>query len=570
MQINRNSFFYGVLSLTACSLLAACFDDKYDLSDIDTTSRVSVNDLTVPIKLKDIKLNQVIKLDDNENISIIPVNGKDAYAIIKGGDIETSDFNIGAIHVGATDIKTSTVSVPIPSVPGIDVNLDVNIPTMEKRPYDFKMTDIDASLISLESIETVNPIKIDMILSIPPGIVDANNKVEFRNIRIKIPTDLMAMSTDYNPEDGILIINELPVQPDGTATYSFYAYGLNLGSKGNIDEIDHSLTIAGEVGVESGLIHLEVDSSRIPSDFFFSTKINVSAFDLASFCGDIDYKMNEISIDPISLSGLPEFLDSPDTKIRIANPSIVVDINNPVGPYNLSGSGQIVLTSEFEGENSTTVSSDNFPISTSGAKLSFGSYSDDYTYVAFDGLGDILTNDHVGGLPKSIKVNLRDIRFQGHAKDFPIGRSIDKAQGSYSFSAPLGFEDGSIVIYDTDVNDFGEDVIDDVFVKYLKLSAVVTSDLPVGVKLEVIPIDKNGNPIAVKEDSNFDVLPNATTPVTLSIEGANGYIRNMDGIKFRATVYQNNGSTQPLGPELNLKIDDIRISVDGYYETDFN
>ncbi len=574
MQINRNSLFYGVLSLTACSLLAACVDDKYDLTDIDTTSRVTVKDLTIPIKLKEMKLDKVIKLDDNENISIIPVNGKDAYAISKSGDISTSNFDVAGIHVAETDIDEMTVPVQVPgSLPGVHLNLDVPVPEIKKKNYNFTMSNVDDNLLSLESVETVNPIKIDMVLSINSGIVDANNKVTFEGMEIKIPWGLMTKSTQYDPTTGVLKIDPLTVGTDGKATYSFYAYGLDLGDAGKINQINHSLSIAGEVGVVGGNIHLDLDSSRIPSDFFFSTKINVSSFDLASFCGDIDYKMNEISIDPISLNDLPEFLDSPDTKIRIADPSIVVNINNPVGAYNLTGSGNIVLTSEFEGGNTTEITSGTFNILKSGANLSFGSDGDvNYTYVPFAGLGDILTNDNVGGLPKSISVKLQNIRFAGKAINFPIGKAIEKAQGDYRFSAPLGFADGSQVIYETEVNDFGDDVMNDVNVKYLKVSAKCSTDLPVGVKLSVIPIDKQGNPIAVKENSDdFNVLPNSQgTPVALSIEAPNGYLKDIDGIKFRATVYQDGGSTQPLGPELTIHLEDIQITVDGYYETDFN
>lgn len=565
MQIFRHSLPFGVIALSAAALLSGCVDDNYDLTDVDTTTRVTVNDLTIPIELKEINLKDVIKLDDNENISIINVNGKEAYAIQKGGSINTSDFKINPIHVAAPTIGSSQTSINVPSVPGININTQVAIPSMDMKPYDFRMNNIDASLLSLEMVKTVSPIKVDMTLRIPYGIVDANNSVAFSNISVQLPWGLMANSSDYDSTSGILNIAYLPVGNNGIATYSFYAYGLDLGSKGTI--ANHSLSISGEVGLKGGLIDLNINSSRLPSDFTLSTEFQVSAFDIASFTGNIDYHMDQIDIAPIALNDLPEFLDSPDTEIRIADPSIEININNPVGQYGLVGSGKIELTSVFNAGYTTTATSDQFTIPQSGANLNFGTNSGQ---IPFNGLGDILANSNAGGLPVSIKVNLLDIQFKGHAVDFPIG-TIENAVGDYSFSAPLGFADGSKVIYDTEVNDFGEDVIDRVFVNHLKLNALCTTDLPVGVQLSVIPIDKNGNPIAVKENSaDFNVVPNSQRqPVSLVIEGANGPIRNLDGIKFRATVYQNNNSTQPLGPELNIKLDDIRISVDGYYETDF-
>lgn len=565
MQIFRNSILQGAAVLAAVSLLAGCVDKNYDLTDIDATTRIPVSDLTVPLELKAFEIKEVIKLDDNENISIIDVNGKEAYAIVKGGDINTSDFHISPIHVGAPSIGTARNSIIIPSQGGAHTNLEVELPQMEMKPYDFNMHAIDPALLSLESIKTASPIEVKMTLRIPSGVVDANNTVAFTDLRVQLPWGLTVTSGDYDPTTGLLIIGRLPVASDGTATYSFNATGLQLGEKGMI--ADHSLTIAGNVGVKSGRLALNVDTSRLPADFTFSTDFQVSAFDVASISGSVDYHMDQIDIAPIALSGLPDFLDSPDTEIRIADPTISVGINNPVGQYGLVGSGKIQLTSEFNGGYTTVAASDEFSIPREGANLSFGNGSG---RIPFHGLGDILANSNAGGLPNCIKVNLLGIQFRGHAVDFPIA-TINKAEGHYSFSAPLGFADGSMVVYDTDVSDFGQDVIDRVYVNHLKLNALCSTDLPVGIKLSVVPVDKNGNEIAVKENSaQFNVRPNSNRePVALSIEGANGPIHEIDGIKFRATVYQNEGNTQPLGPTLNIELDELRICVDGYYETNF-
>ena len=85
-------------------------------------------------------------------------------------------------------------------------------------------------------------------------------------------------------------------------------------------------------------------------------------------------------------------------------------------------------------------------------------------------------------------------------------------------------------------------------------------------------IEKKGNEIPVKENSSrFSVDPKCTnSPVELFIEGANGPIHNFDGVKFRDFVSQDNeNNTEALGPDLFIKLDNIRVTVDGYYETDF-
>lgn len=82
MQINRFSFGKGFISLVIALSLTGCVDDKYDLKDIDTTSRVTVNNLTVPVNLESIKLDNVIDMDDNENIkTLTDANGNKYYAL---------------------------------------------------------------------------------------------------------------------------------------------------------------------------------------------------------------------------------------------------------------------------------------------------------------------------------------------------------------------------------------------------------------------------------------------------------------------------------------------------------
>ena len=87
---------YLLAGLSAISLcLASCIDNDYDLSDIDTTSRLQVKDLIVPINIDDITLSQVLDLDDDSEIEeVVQPDGSVIYAVRKEGD-----FKIGRAHV---------------------------------------------------------------------------------------------------------------------------------------------------------------------------------------------------------------------------------------------------------------------------------------------------------------------------------------------------------------------------------------------------------------------------------------------------------------------------------------
>ncbi|MBO5445575.1 MAG: hypothetical protein J5995_09600 [Muribaculaceae bacterium] len=573
MQIDRFSFIKGCLSIAACCTLAGCVDDKYDLTDIDTTTRVTVNNLTVPVNLNTIKLDDVVELDDNENISKIMIDGKECYALLKDGDINTSNFNIGGIHVASIPINSLQYSIVPPynnasarKAAAFDVNLPDNLPMSS---YHFNMDNIDPALLQLKDVKTSSDILLNVMLSVNPEFIGDENKIVFKNVAIKLPWGLISDDTRYDMSTGIIVIPEIPVGSDGYARFSFKASGLELGERGVVN--NHSIDISDEIGIISAAISFDINSFNLPQGMIeVKADFDISAFDIASFSGKIDYHMDNIDIAPISLSDLPDFLDSPETEIRIANPTILVNINNPVGRYGVAGYGKIRLTSNFDGGASTVAESDLFSISESGASLTFGKDASSDNYIHFNGLTDILVNPNAGGLPQTITVNLENIRFAGDAVDFPLG-TIESAHGDYTFTAPLGFESPSKVVYETTEDGWNSEDLDKLFINHIKLKAVCSTNLPVGLTLKVNPVDKNGNLIPVKEDSsNFEVEPMSQgKEVSLSIEGANGPIHSFDGIRFRAVISQDGDNTSAIGPDLDIKLSDLRICVDGYYETDF-
>ncbi len=84
-------------------------------------------------------------------------------------------------------------------------------------------------------------------------------------------------------------------------------------------------------------------------------------------------------------------------------------------------------------------------------------------------------------------------------------------------------------------------------------------------------MDKDGKVIPIKEDSgSFEVPAMAKDhSLVLNIESVNGPIQKFNGVKFVATVEQNAGNTEAIGPDLKIDLKDVRVTVDGYYETDF-
>ncbi|MDE7409901.1 MAG: hypothetical protein K2N09_07750, partial [Muribaculaceae bacterium] len=454
--MKRQTLVNGLLSLTAVTMMTGCVDDKYDLSDIDTTSRFTVDNLTVPVNLSEIKLKNVVNLDDNENISTID----GVYAISKDGSISPTEFKLDPINVNAPHIDQIKISVPSPgvAVSGIDLPA-IDLPHVDKKEYDISMNGIEDALKALDEIKTT-PINIQVTLSVPSELSSGGNKVAFQNLKLQLPWGLLINNPKYNNHTGILDVGEIEIGPSGSAFIVIAANGLNLLGKGAVK--NGYLGIKGEVGIEDGCkIKLTINESvTIPSPIEIKADFQVSSFSIEKFSGSIDYKMDDIKINPISLSDLPDFLNNPETNIIIANPQIKVNIVNPVAKYGLVGKGRLTLSSQFKEGNPVIRSSDVFNLAdhdgdgicglTFAPKVNEG----DPDMCAFTGLGYVLTmlDENPAaisggwGLPESISVAIEDLSFAGNVTDFPLG-NIGSASGDYSFNAPLGFESGSTVFY---------------------------------------------------------------------------------------------------------------------------
>lgn len=568
--MNRQFLVNGLLSITAVSMMTGCVDDKYDLTDIDTTSRFTVDNLTVPINLSEIKLDNVINLSDNENIEkLVDGNGNEYYAIVKGGAIAPTAFNLGSIHVNSPELKQSNFHVSLPgnvNVPGVEIDLDpIALPESPLQNYSFDMNNVNVALKQLKNVKTASPIRLEVVLSVPQELAGGSNRISFRDLKIQLPWGLMTDMDGYDVNTGLLSISELPVDGSGKARLVMDASGLDLDDKGVV--ADGHLGISGQVGIVDGYIKMTLKDLALSGGIDIKADYSISAFDIASFSGDIDYNMDAIHIDPISLSDLPDFLDSPETNLIIADPQILVSIKNPVGNRNLEGKGRITLTSDFNTGTRVPYSSDVFSLVGEESRLAFCTGKAGYTYVAFDGLRNVLSNGD-SGLPSKVEVDIDDINFKGYVEDFPLG-NLGNAEGEYEFNAPLGFGNGSVVVYETTEGDWGSEDLDDVHIRKIHLTAKCTTDLPVGLQLSVVPVDKEGNAIPVKEDSaKFSVPAHCVdSDVALDIEALDGTtISGFDGVRFRAVVKQDSGNTEPLGPNLNITLSDLRVTVDGYFE----
>lgn len=601
MQINRLTLVKGILSISALTIMTGCVDDKYDLSDLDTTSKFTVNNLTIPVELETIKLENVIDIADDDptikkdTLNKGTANEKVIYSIEKGGNIEPTSFSLGSVNVAKVPIDSVEVNVNIPSyiptgtpllVPIPETTLPLTLNNNEGlQNYEFNLTNIDKALQSLDSIETTK-ISIDVELSIPNGLMKGNNKISFTDLAIQLPEGLLGLTYNvpatFDSDNNILKITEIPVESNGKAHLIISANGLSLGERGVIGR-DHSLYIHGEIGLKEANIKLSVSEVTIPNPFAIDIKYSVSGFKVENFSGKIKYDMDDIEINPISLNDLPDFLDSPETSIVIDDPVILVTLVNPVGKYGLTGHGTLNITSNFNSESNQNIEPNAYhaPFTLSGneSKLAFctkdkgTSIPNGYTKIEIEGLNRILTSGN-NGLPKTIDVSVSDLIFDGTVTKLPLD-NIGDASGDYSFYAPLALGKDTRIVYNTTETGWGSEDLDKVNIYLINLSAVCTTNLPVDASIKIYPIDKNGNIIEVQENKALEIKANQNgQPIGLTIRGkeVSGKIqpiKDFDGIKIEAIVTQDSENAEALGPNLEISLSKVQATVSGDYITDF-
>lgn len=599
--------------IAAPLLVSGCVDDNYDLSDIDTTTRIPIKNLSVGLKLESIKLDDVIDLDDNENISVSEVDGKKIYAIEKSGTFTSDDVSIDPVHVKApqinsTDISLSASDIPMPTtkraidsdiLDHLKVRYDVN--TEMLTDFSFNTTNIDPALISVKDLTSRQPISLTISFSIPQSLANNVGKITFTDVKLQLPKGLYMADGktaarlnmgSYNPTNGIATINHT-VETNGynnRIDVILEAGMLNTHDAG-IEIVNHSIDYYGKAGLlEGGNISLtpNLDHITLPTSFTLAADYTLSSFDVATISGSVDYNIKGIEIDPIDLSDLPDFLNDPETDIRLVNPQIYLGATNTTADYHTGLSGRIVLDSKFNNGESQAASPEfiigwdrgpvryNVAMATDIKNLNLLDKYSNPTKLTYNGLNTILSSpDGADGLPKRIGVSLDNLHFYGDAVNFPIKQNdgsnfgvIESTTGEYTFYAPLAMAPGSTIVYAKTEDGISDDEgMEDITINSLKLTANARTNIPFSLKLDVVILNKDGKKLG--KSNSVELKPNADSPITIIVESTpDSPITNIDAVQYRARIIGTNDS-RPLSPDQYIQLDNLKLTVDGYIDTDF-
>lgn len=574
--------------LPASVILFGCVDDSYDLSNADTTTRVNINDLVLPVNIDPVKLGDVIDIDKDSKIQSVNIGGNEFYALVESGKFESKPISIDGVSAAAKPIDPTRETLRR-FIEGTDSRHRVPMgefifPIVEVGNYfSYDAIDIDDAIVSLGYIETA-PFEFRLNLEIEDPLTTIAS-MAFADMVIRSPKGLTATPSTgtYDPATGIWRISRVDAVKNH-ASIALIATGIDTKVAGVSIRPDRSLDFNSEFHIESGYVDIEPISTSFRDEVSFVITYDLSDFEVKSFSGEIRYALEGLDIAPVRLTDIPDFLKGEETSISIANPQIYLQINNPVAGVPLDCRTGLRLTTLRDGLSPLTYTLDspveighslgetgpyNFVLSPSADDLQIpDGFADGLKWQKFSTLGSLLTTPadwSVKGLPDEIEIDLVDAGVPTQkVNGFTLPHTLPAAEGRYELMAPLALNDGSHIIYSEVRDGWNDDEVDAITINRLELTAHAVNNCPVSIQLTAYAIDKDGNQIDAKVESNT-LAANAETDLVIALTGE---VRHLDGIRFVA-VLESGSTGAVLSPEQTLSLENIRAKVTGYYEKEF-
>lgn len=560
--------------------VTSCINDDYDLSDIDTTSKFQVNNLVLPINIDEIKLQNIIEIEEGGQIQI----ADDKYVFIEPGNFTSDNISIEKVLINAPEVEPTKSTVELKgSIQGMSVTkgVELHYPISDlSSPFTYETHSVSDFIVDMDEVGTEFSVKIvfDII-----GLTQIVDSYTIRGLELKVPKGLTLTSDEgtYDPETGILSLPD-KVYHGEELSFVINVAKINIDNAGiYYDHDSHTIIFSDKVGIHAGEIVVTEDDfvtgagfANLPAQIELYNYFDLSQLVVTSFTGKIKYTLEGLDIAPISLTDIPDVLSQEQTDITLVNPQIYLTLNNPLAQYNLYAQTGVTITAIRENETPTihTLDDDYFTIAGDAANpmnvfcLSptmpdayYGGYSD-ATFVPYSSLATVLSGN---GLPETLNVTLDDPNVpEQSVENLLLGTDLGLIHGHYTLYAPLELGVNSQIVYRSTEDGWNDEDVDAITIKDMEVAATVTNQLPLDIMLTGYPIDVNGNKINNVEIEGAQVAAGAANqPLSIKITGE---VTHLDGITFEAVALQGDNQVV-LKPSEYIQLNDIRVRVSGNY-----
>lgn len=579
-----NKFFkvntlQGLLIMSLLGI-TACVDDAYDLSkDVDMTITVGGENLSIPGSNTDlITLEKIFDLAPESDVKA-DANGN--YALTMSGEGSESSVNVENVTIEGSEIETdpSTTELNFQYVPNQNAEADVD----DRTTFNVNKTDVTEDVVSLDYANVTSMSSLDLTFN---GSARQLHLTE--GFTVTFP-EYMTIRCD----------GDTRFQAEGnTITFTedvHISRGSRLSIPVSVTAIDFNQMPDGEGLVERGHLVIRGDipvkgqAYLLAEDFLthqdvqlkLNTEINIDNIELTEVTAVVDPQI-DITIDPVMVNELPDFLQDNEVEIDMTDPKIFLYVTNE-SPVAVNFSADMIPYKDGQAQHTVILGdkpNGTEPITIPANKTDYVICLHRLEDAAGIEADQIITVPDLNNLVAKIPDEIHTENIEATAVQTPITLELGRdynVKTDYNVVAPLQFNDQTRIVYNDQMDDWNSDM-EDIDARHAEISLTATNTIPLGMTMTADAIDPDGNVLnditATVEGGISAGTPDAPTTSTLTIRlesKADGALKNMDGIAYRVEA---SVPTEVQGITLNesqsLKLDNVIITVKGGVTVDLN
>lgn len=572
-------------------LVTGCTNSDYDFNEIDATMGFGGDGLELPasstmdIPLKDVldlEENGSVKLDDEGNylFQLTGSGSSEANPKIEPIRLEGRSYNANipiSLSASAKATRSLTASSGIPEVKekmfeyhGVDKSVK-SLTKANMKPVTMKLTLGFSGISSVISKIKKATLTLPGYLSLSRVVGDGNDMPIPPSSRI----DIADISTS---RDMVLTItsNELLFSEQD-------AYGtLSIAEDGKID-------MDGYFGLK--IDDFELTGTPSTANMSIAAKVEVENIELTSATGVFDPEVNFGTLGEVDVTGVPDFLSDDNVVADLANPQILLTINNEM---NVAATVKATVTATKSGQTTATVQLPEMYIEKNSVSPTTqicicrektpeltAQYGEKNVY-AVSNLSTLINK-----IPDHVSIGNVEARAdQSQEATVEFGKPYHITP-SYEVYAPLAFGKDAVIEYSDQFDGWNDD-IDDLELSentYVRLTADAISKVPAALILEATPLGVGGADISNLIEVNIkkgevsastDGETAVTSPLEVEIrEKVKGGLKQLDGLSYKIQGKATHNGTTVEGITLNankhtLKLNNIKVKLVGKIIGDFN
>ena len=533
------------------------------------TITVGGDNLTIPASnTKDITLDKIFDLDE---ASTVKTDAAGNYALIQSGEGSNTQVTIEDITINSNEIALQSARTELNYEVSLDGTLTATV--SDKTSFSIDKKNITTDVTALYSSDVIMPASLRMN-------IEGNNSLTLKKgFQLGFPEYMTISTTDQRVDiEGSNLIFKQDINVSSTSplyipiniTYiDFEAMGDGKGlvAPGHLVIAD-DIKINGTSTTEGG--------SAI--QMIMETEFKIDEIQLTQVTAKVNPEIN-VSIDPIAINNLPDFLQDEQVRIDMTDPKIYLTVSN-TSPIEVNFSG--TLKSYKDGKVIASV-----PVGQSPNLITIpGNHANDYIICLHrlnsqvEGADVSVTVENLNALIETIPDEIRMESIEAKASDrecsIILGTTYN-VKTDYEINAPLQFNEGTNIVYSDVIDDWNKDV-KDLFVKELVVTMDAKNTIPLTMNMDVKAIDKNGtvlNNISTEVSSQIaaGTTENAKVTalqITLKSTDANAF-KELDGLKYEVSATPSaETSGKVLNKNQSLRLENMTIKIKGGVTVDMN